>query len=121
MSCRWQDDNSGFIASYQYCSASDVCLKNAWNYINYDCESKWVKGKKLDLDADCDAKISDECMTFTSTEANFGIYTNYTFTLYEKEMCDIVVDAKKAVARVIFDDTVDLGIVDDIENNYGVS
>ena len=36
---------------------------------------------------------------------------NYTKTLFENERCTIEVDALQAVARVIFDDNEDLGVL----------
>lgn len=39
--CRRMDKNSGFLVSYSYCQQQDECLKDAWNYINRDCQSGW--------------------------------------------------------------------------------
>ena len=41
MYCRRMDLNAGFLVSYSYCSATDVCLMDAWNYINRPCTGGW--------------------------------------------------------------------------------
>ena len=67
--CRNQDINSGFLVSYSYCSHQDVCLKDAWNYINRDCLSGWERGNSLNL-ADCDPE-EVTCPSFVSSEDKY--------------------------------------------------
>ena len=52
------------------------------------------------------------CPSFTSSANAYGIYTNTTQALASGEICEIYVDARQAVARVIFDNTNNLGIVE---------
>ena len=48
---------------------------------------------------------------FISTESFNGVYTNITRTLKDNSMCTVSIDATEAVARVIFDNDEDLGIL----------
>ena len=52
------------------------------------------------------------CPSFTSSANAYGVYTNTTQALASGEYCSIYVDATQAVARVIFDNTNNLGIVE---------
>ena len=75
MYCRRMDNNSGFLVSYSYCETSDECLKDAWNYINRDCQSGWQGGKNYELETCNPSDIS--CPdTFVSSEALYGSYLN---------------------------------------------
>ena len=74
--CIYQDTTAGFMSSFSYCSAIDACLEDAWNYIDYKCASKWVKGRKLAIDL-CEPQLT-ECPGFTSKEAAYGIWENAT-------------------------------------------
>ena len=47
--CRRMDKNAGFLVSYSFCDSNDTCLKDAWNYINRDCETGWTNGKDIEL------------------------------------------------------------------------
>lgn len=111
--CVYSDTNAGFLDSFSYCSAIDVCLENAWNYIDYKCSSEWTKGRDLTIDS-CEP-TNTTCPGFESSEAAFGIYSNTTQALASGEMCTVTIDAGSAVARVIFDDTSNLGI-EEIKN-----
>jgi len=39
--CYHEDRQVGFLAAFSYCKQQDVCLKDAWNYINRPCQSEW--------------------------------------------------------------------------------
>lgn len=111
--CKRMDENSGFLVSYSFCQAEKTCLKDAWNYINRDCTTDWVKGKKLKLQ-DCNPNEINCPDEFVSTAEKYGTYENATWTLPEGTMCEIKVDARNnKVARVIFDETSFLGIEGD--------
>ena len=84
MSCRWSDANSGPFFSYSYCEDLDLCLENVKNYINYKCETGWIKGAKMTND-DCGVTLKDDCPVFESSEVQYGIFTNYTVSLIRGE------------------------------------
>ena len=115
--CRNQDLNSGFMVSYSYCKHQDVCLKDAWNYINRDCLSKWQSGDELKL-SDCEPdEVS--CPEFVSSPEKYQKYKNTTWSMAPASKCTVNIDATDGVARVIFSDTIYLGIeykakVDDV-------
>lgn len=67
--CRNQDRNAGFLVSYSYCAHSEICLKDAWNYISRECLDGWVRGNTLTLD-DCEPE-EVTCPSFTSSEEQF--------------------------------------------------
>ena len=50
LSCVYKDSNAGFLTSHSYCQSLDVCLQDAWNYIDYKCSTKWTKGRKIGID-----------------------------------------------------------------------
>lgn len=52
------------------------------------------------------------CPEFYSSANAYGVYTNTTQALASGEQCSIYVDATEAVARIIFDNTNNLGIVE---------
>ena len=52
------------------------------------------------------------CPSYSSTEASYGIYTNTTQTLAANTECTVTVDASLAVARVLFGDATNLGVVE---------
>ena len=108
MNCVYSDNNAGFLDSYSYCSAIDVCLQNAWNYIDYKCVDEWTRG--IDIDVETCGTTVTTCPEFVSSSVAYGQYTNTTQALASGEICDITVDATQAVARVIFDNTNNLGI-----------
>mmetsp|Transcript_11774 Transcript_11774/g.11702 ORF Transcript_11774/g.11702 Transcript_11774/m.11702 type:complete len:157 (+) Transcript_11774:161-631(+) len=97
------------MTSFSFCEALDVCLEDAWNYIDYKCASKWIKGKKMDI-FDC-FPTETECPSFTSSESVYGVWTNTTISLATTEYCQFVVDGTKAVARVVFSNGANYGIV----------
>ena len=108
MNCIYEDNNAGFLDSFSYCQAIDVCLENAWNYIDYKCASTWTRGNTIDLDI-CGPRETT-CPEFISSANAYGVYTNTTQALASGEVCSIFVDATQAVARIIFDNTNNLGI-----------
>ena len=57
MYCKRMDTHSGFLYSYSYCPSADneVCIADAWDYINSKCTDKLKEGYLLDIDADCSA------------------------------------------------------------------
>ena len=108
MQCRQEDIAAGFLYTYSYCAATDVCLADAWNYIDNKCSSVWIRGKDMDLIRDCSPTVYT-CPSFTSSSSAQGQYTNYTQILPIGTYCTVTVDASQALARVIFDDTTQLG------------
>ena len=108
MYCRRQDLNAGFLVSYSYCEEKDECLKDAWNYISKGCDSGWRQGGSYDLSF---CKPSDhDCPGFAPTVDNHQRYENSTWSLSQGEQCTVRIDATQSVARVIFDNTQELGI-----------
>ena len=65
--CRNQDSNSGFLVSYSYCDHTDVCLKDAWNYIQRECLNGWSRGNGLGLDSCAPDEVT--CPGFESEPA----------------------------------------------------
>ena len=57
------------------------------------------------------------CEPFKSYEAYFGETFENTKILYDGEYCNIDIDAQDAVARVSFQDTVELGV---LFNRYSI-
>lgn len=106
--CRNQDLNSGFMVGYSYCKHLDTCLKDAWNYINRDCLSKWQKGDTLKL-SDCEPE-EVSCPSFISAPSRYQKYTNTTWSMAPASKCVVNIDATDGVARVIFSSTLYLGI-----------
>lgn len=109
MYCRRMDKNSGFLVSYSYCSQTQECLQDAWNYINRDCVSGWNTGNSYDLSA-CGPSNIDCPPTYVSNSEKYQQYQNQTWTLPEGASCVVRVDATNGVARVIFDETSYLGL-----------
>ena len=68
------DLNAGFLVSYSYCATTDVCLMDAWNYINRPCTGGWLLGSTYDLKT-CNPETKP-CPSFNSTTAQYGTYTN---------------------------------------------
>ena len=107
--CRRQDKSAGFLVSYSYCNQSDTCLKDAWNYITRKCESGgWRRGRDYEIDF-CDPDSSN-CPTFKSSQEYYQVYVNQSWSLAEGGKCNVAIDATEGVARVIFDNTNQLGI-----------
>ena len=81
---------------------------DAWNYINRQCKSEWIRGQQINLD-DCNpADIS--CPEFVSSFEKFGSYENTTWSLAAGAKCTVKIDAREGLARVIFAETSFLGI-----------
>ncbi len=59
------------------------------------------------------------CPGFTSTSLAYGVWTNATESLATTQECTFTVDATQAVARVVFSDTANLGIVSYSTYSYG--
>ena len=115
--CRNQDINAGFLVTYSYCQHQDVCLKDAWNYINRDCLSGWTRGNSLALN-DC-SPDDVTCPGFVSSPEKYQKYENQTWSMAAGGKCTVRIDATAGVARVIFSSTLYLGIefdaqVDDV-------
>ena len=108
MYCRRADVTAGFLYSYSYCSASNTCLEDQWNYFNQKCSSGWTLGKNVPLSA-CDP-VQTTCNNYISTQYSNGVYTNYTEVLALGQECIITVDATNNLARVIFDNSPTLGV-----------
>lgn len=106
--CRNQDLNSGFMVTYSYCKHLDTCLKDAWNYINRDCLSKWQQGDTIKL-SDCEPE-EVTCPSFVSGPDKFQKYKNTTWSMAPASKCAVSIDATDALARVIFSSTLYLGI-----------
>lgn len=107
--CRKQDSEAGWLLSYSYCVDNDECLMDAWNYLDRPCESDWTRAKSFDIGY-CNANSVTGCAEFESTPDDFGVQTNRTYSLAGGEYCIVKVDATQALARVIFDESSDLGI-----------
>ena len=108
--CIFEDDQAGFLASYSYCLATDTCLEDQWNYIDYKCSSSWARGDTLNITVCSPTEVT--CPSYTSSETAFGIYTNTTQVLAANTYCTVTIDSTTAVSRVIFDNTVSLGITE---------
>jgi len=106
--CRNQDLNSGFLVSYSYCDHQDVCLKDAWNYIQRDCLGGWARGNKLDLGACEPDEVS--CPGFESSTEKYQKYKNQTWSMAAGSKCNVRIDARQGIARAIFSSTLYLGI-----------
>jgi hypothetical protein len=111
LSCLRQDTTSGFLGTYSYCARTDTCVQNVWNYIDNPCPTEWVRGRDLNLVNDCKANQTT-CQDFTSTPEKASQYFNRTWTLPEMSYCVITVDANEEIARVIFDNTSFLGVME---------
>ena len=65
--CKKQDTDATFMDTYSYCVQSETCLTNAWNYLDYQCETGWKRGAQMTLGT-CQAReTSRECPTFVSS------------------------------------------------------
>ena len=106
--CRNQDLNGGFLVSYSYCEQTDICLKDAWNYINRECLYGWTRGNTLALSSCEPEEVS--CPSFESSEEKYQKYKNTTWSIAAGSKCNVVVDATQGIARVIFSSTAYLGI-----------
>ena len=90
--CRRMSINAGFLESYSYCSQTNECLLDAWNYIDRPCgNSTWVSGSDLyigdfrddangyplgelvDNTSECEAD-NIACPAFTSDQSKSGTY-----------------------------------------------
>ena len=112
MHCKKMDSSSTFLYSWSYCKETDECLADVWNYINAFCPTNWVQGWMIDIDADCAAtEAVGVCDPYVSTKEAYGQYVNVTKSLPAASKCTVSVDASAALARVIFDDTQDLGVL----------
>ena len=116
LSCKFKDENSGFLYSYSYCNDEgfEICAGDSWNLINQkaNCLGKFQAGYTLDIQEDCNAdEIPGKCPEFVADESNVGVYMNYTKVLDANEKCTFFVDATASVARVIFDDANVLGVL----------
>ena len=120
MYCRNEDLHAGFLFSYSYCENEEnpECLADAWNYMRRDCKKGWKRGNKLSL-GECEP---DEilCPEFKSSQEKYQKYQNTTWSMAAGSKCNVRVDATAGIARVIFSNTLYLGIeshdalVDDI-------
>ena len=106
--CRNEDRKAGFLVSYSYCDQQEVCLKDAWNYIKRECMTGWKRGKNLSLAACNPEEVT--CPEFESSPEKYQRYYNDTWSLAAGSKCVVRVDASNGVARVIFDNTLYLGI-----------
>ena len=123
--------NAGFLESYSYCSQTNECLLDAWNYIDRPCgDSSWVTGSNLYLGdfrddnngypngslvqgtSQCDAKDIG-CPGFVSSQDKAGRYYNQTWALSAGSMCAVKIGATQYLARVIFDNASFIGIQHD--------
>ena len=67
----------------------------------------------IDIDADCGATPAEGvCKSFVSSPDKYGkAAQNSTDTLTAGSKCTVSIDATAALARVIFDDTTNLGVL----------
>ena len=101
MYCKRNDENSGFLNSWSYCSTTDTCLHNAWNYIQRECEDGWRQGHSYVLDY-CEPE-DIACPEYVSDPEKYQTYSNNTWSLAQGGKCTIKIDATQGVARVVFD------------------
>ena len=117
--CKRADSRAGFLYSYSYCNIpateTEVCVADSWNLIQkrINCPSGFKQGWELDIDEDCN--VQEEAGVcgdkFVSSESFEGTYINTTTTLKDNSKCTIYIDASETVARVIFDNDEDLGVL----------
>ena len=117
--CKRADSRAGFLYSYSYCSIpateTETCTPDSWNLIQtrINCPSGFKQGWELDIDEDCN--VQEEAGVcgdkFVSSDVFVGTYTNFTTTLKDNSKCTIYIDATEEVARVIFDNDEDLGVL----------
>ena len=92
MNCVYSDNNAGFLDSFSFCEPIDVCLQNAWNYIDYKCaDGGWTRG--IDIDVETCGTTETTCPEFVSSSVAYGTYSNTTQALASGEVCNINVDA----------------------------
>ena len=108
MNCRRQDEGAGLLVTFSYCNQTDICLQNAWNYIQRDCVDGWQRGSSYELEY-CQPDVIS-CPEYVSTPEKYQIYDNKTWSLSQGGMCYIKIDATEGVARVIFENSNYLGI-----------
>ena len=66
--CLRSAETATLLDKYSYCTATDVCLENKWDYIDYPCNgSKWENAKKIPFD-NCNA-TETTCHQFTSSSS----------------------------------------------------
>ena len=67
----------------------------------------------MDIDTDCHAKNNIAACpgVYEATADSVGVYTNSTKRLKDGEMCLVTVVARDNVARVIFDNSDNLGVL----------
>ena len=112
MNCKKLDSSSSFLYSWSYCKWTDECLADVWNYMNAFCPSTWIQGWMIDIDADCEAtEAIGVCDPFVSSKDKYGEYSNVTKSLPPAAKCSVNIDASAALARVVFDDTQNLGVL----------
>ena len=76
------------------------------------CVTDWTSGWELDIKDDCKVEENiGRCQNFESFEGSTGEYFNVTKTLSDNEMCTIKVNATLNIARVIFDNSDNLGVL----------
>ena len=118
LNCKLRDTKAGFLFSYSYCEDevqdNRICVPDQWNLISPSskCVTEWKAGWELDIFDDC--KVNENigrCQNFESFEGSSGQYLNVTKTLSDNEMCTIKVNATLNTARVIFDDSDNLGVL----------
>lgn len=106
--CRNLDEGAGLLVTFSYCNQTDICLQNAWNYIQRDCNGGWQRGNSYELDF-CNPNVIS-CPDFESSPEKFQIDTDENWSLSSGSSCIVKVDATNAVARVTFKNSNYLGI-----------
>jgi hypothetical protein len=107
--CERSDFTATLLTSYSYCSTTDQCLQDQWNYINRPCGAGWKEGKNLDAINNCGATAAT-CHSFVSTPQAAGTFFNYTETLALGQFCYINVDSSLFVTRMVIDDATTVGL-----------
>ena len=106
--CRYTDLHATFLESYSYCSDSEECLADEWNYIDRPCKNGgWKRGAEKTLD-DCEVETS-VCPEFVASKQydlneEKGRWKNLTWVLPSGSQCYVQIDATSYVGRVLFDD-----------------
>ena len=98
--CRDRDRNSGILVSWSYCAHQDICLENAWNYIQRDCLGGWEKGADLSLNYCEPTEVT--CPSFTSSPEKYQKTEDTTWSIAAGSKCTVQIDATGGIARVTF-------------------
>ena len=63
--CRYLDLRATFLESWSYCSTSQECLLDVWNYIDRDCVTGWNRAAENSLEF-CEPTLV-QCPSFVAS------------------------------------------------------